>query len=398
MSHLSEGSSVTIDVSAGVVAFNTGIQRVIRALVANWPAPTVSAHKTKSKTASPNGPSLEIDFVVWDSALGRYRNPTSSEAQRLDLDESYTETSIDMTVNWWPNSWLVIPDFVHDLLRREAIRGLKNDDKIRLAYVVHDCVPVSAPETSIPEMTPAFSQYLTDISNADLALTVSDSTAEELAACLKAMAGGARPDLPIVAAPLANEGIKPHAHRPKNEKPTRNKSIRLLCVGSSEPRKNHTGLLFACEVLWQEGLDFQLDLVATRGWSNREEVDLFNRLQVKGRLITWHKDVADLALSGLYQSSDVFVFPSLHEGFGLPVIEALAAGLPVVTSRFGAMGQTGKSGGCLLIDINNDDELIDALRALITDEQLRSTLKTEALAREPRPWVDFTSTLAINLV
>jgi glycosyltransferase involved in cell wall biosynthesis len=373
---------VTVDVTAGVVAFSTGIQRVIRGLVANWPG-----------GALPN-----VQLVVWDLAVGDYRPPTIDEIDLLGLEVNQYQNLGIQDVIWQQGSWLVVPDFVHEFERREAIQRIRETNNLQLAYLVHDGVPVSVPETAISEMTPAFSRYLLDVADSNLAITVSVATADELMSCLQVIAHDHPVRAVVVPAPLANqglpsksEGVTPHSVTPTGDDlvATLNGSVGVLCVGSSEPRKNHSGLLYACELLWQEGLDFHLDLVATRSWSNQEELDVFARLKRRGRPVNWHSEISDDQLRALYLSSDVFAFPSLHEGFGLPVIEALSVGLPVVTGRHGATGQSAVDGGCLLIDPNSDAELVNALRELITNLDLRNDLRAAALRRPSRSWQDF---------
>lgn len=378
---------VTVDVTAGVVAFSTGIQRVIRGLVANWPGGAI-----------PN-----VQLVVWDPTMGDYRLPTIDEINLLGLDVNEYQNLSSKSVAWQLNSWLVVPDFVHEFERREAIQRIRETKSLQLAYLVHDGVPVSVPETAISEMTPAFSQYLLDVADANLAITVSAATADELMSCLQVIAHDHPVRSVVVPSPLANQGLPNNsqdetslsvAHSVNNVASTLNQSVGVLCVGSSEPRKNHSGLFYACELLWQEGLNFRLDLVATRSWSNQEELDVFTRLKKRGRPVRWHSEISDDQLRALYLSSDVFVFPSLHEGFGLPVIEALSVGLPVVTGQYGATGQSAVDGGCLLIDPNSDAELVTALRELITNPNLRNELKAAALRRPSRSWHDFASEVA----
>lgn len=385
------GASVLIDVSAGVVPFSTGIQRVIREMVLNWPGTIASSEADLPGRTRPQ-------LVVWDSTLGRYRYARTQDLCRLGFEPRQDDIFVDQEPSWSQGAWFVIPDFVHEPARRLAIHRAKARNKLKVAYLVHDCVPVSAPETSIPEMTPAFSEYLQDVASAELAFTVSESTADELRACLRVMSQGGHPETEIVSSPLASEGLAPNSSLVSASPQTENSSLNILCVGSSEPRKNHAGLLYACEVLWQEGLSFQLHLVATRSWSNFDETDFFRRLKRKGRPINWYEDMTDDQLQLLYSNSDVFVFPSIHEGFGLPVIEALSAGLPVITGEFGATGISGQGGGCILIDPNNDEELVDALRTLITNKELREVLTKSALQRTPRSWRDFATTIAGRLV
>ena len=81
------------------------------------------------------------------------------------------------------------------------------------------------------------------------------------------------------------------------------------------------------------------------------------------------------------------MFPSVNEGFGLPVAESLACGTPVITSNFGAMKEIADAGGgALLVDPRDDDSVTDGMRALLTDDALLARLAAEAVARPVGSW------------
>jgi glycosyltransferase involved in cell wall biosynthesis len=85
------------------------------------------------------------------------------------------------------------------------------------------------------------------------------------------------------------------------------------------------------------------------------------------------------------------VFPSLNEGFGLPLAESLAAGTPAVTSDFGSMREIAEGGGALMVDPHDDHAIADAMRTLLTDDAVHARLTAEAQARaaHPRTWDDY---------
>jgi len=99
--------------------------------------------------------------------------------------------------------------------------------------------------------------------------------------------------------------------------------------------------------------------------------------------------VSDCELWGAYRSARFTVFPSLHEGYGLPVAESLAAGTPAITSDFGSMLEIAVDGGALTVDPRNLDDLTDAMRTLLTDDEALTALATEATARPARDWDEY---------
>jgi glycosyltransferase involved in cell wall biosynthesis len=122
----------------------------------------------------------------------------------------------------------------------------------------------------------------------------------------------------------------------------------VLCVGSIEGRKNHAALLDACETLWSAGAAFELRLV---GLSNPETgaaaLEKLRRLRASGRPVRHDGPVSDQALEAAYRQCAFTVYPSIAEGFGLPVAESLARGKPCLCRTEGALGEVARGGGCL---------------------------------------------------
>ncbi len=92
------------------------------------------------------------------------------------------------------------------------------------------------------------------------------------------------------------------------------------------------------------------------------------------------------------------MFPSLHEGYGLPVAESLAFNLPVITSSYGSTAEIGAGGGALLIDPRDDRALTDAMRDLLTDDELLARLRAETRGNVSRTWNDYSAELWEYLV
>ena len=158
----------------------------------------------------------------------------------------------------------------------------------------------------------------------------------------------------------------------------------VLAVGSHEPRKNHLALLHAAELLWREGLLFNLVFVGGNSWNSAAFDAQVDTLRQANRPVQTILGLPDDLLWAAYRQAYCTVFPSLHEGFGLPVAESLASGTPVITSNFGSMRDLARHGGALLVDPRNDHDLTDALRQLLLDPALRDRLAAQA-ARTPPP-------------
>ncbi len=157
----------------------------------------------------------------------------------------------------------------------------------------------------------------------------------------------------------------------------------ILYVGTIEPRKNLTRLLRAfAGMRRRQVLTHQLVLAGSLGWGFREVIESIDPLGLNDSVrFLGYVPFADLP--ALYNLSEFFVFPSIYEGFGLPVVEAMASGTPVISSRESSLNEVG-GGAVEFIDPLEVESIEQALVRLATDEELRESLASEGLARVGR--------------
>lgn len=146
----------------------------------------------------------------------------------------------------------------------------------------------------------------------------------------------------------------------------------ILSVGTVQPRKNYARLVQALRLLRDHNLDINLVISGGKGWL---EDSLYAAIAETGltnavRLIGF---AAESDLPALYNAATCFAFPSLYEGFGLPVLEAMACGTPVMTSDISSLPEVAGD-AALLVDPYNVDAITEALYRLITDTVLRNQL------------------------
>ena len=153
-------------------------------------------------------------------------------------------------------------------------------------------------------------------------------------------------------------------------------------MGTLEPRKNLTTLLQAFARLRRAGqVDpaLRLVLAGARGWLDEP---IFRTVRSFGldEAVHFPGFIDDDDLPDLYRGAAAFVFPSLYEGFGLPVLEAMACGAPVVTSNTSSMPEVA-GGAAMLVDPRDVDGLAAAIARVLRDEGLRARLRAAGLAR-----------------
>ncbi|MCW8348142.1 glycosyltransferase family 4 protein [Vibrio sp. ZSDZ65] len=154
----------------------------------------------------------------------------------------------------------------------------------------------------------------------------------------------------------------------------------ILSVATLEPRKNLSKLIDAYKLLPDAIRNqYPLVLVGDQGWKNSELMENASDLVERGQII-FTGYVADNELKHLYTSAATFVYPSLYEGFGLPVIEAMASGAPVITSNVGATAEVAAT-GALLVDPCNEVAISDAILKLIQYPEDKAKLAENGIQR-----------------
>ncbi len=154
----------------------------------------------------------------------------------------------------------------------------------------------------------------------------------------------------------------------------------FLFVGTLQPRKNLTRLLDAHASLSKSlQQDVPLVIVGREGWGADEIVTKLGDESLKGK-VHWLQYIPDVDVRALLQAAQALVFPSLCEGFGLPVVEAYASGLPVITSNVSSLPEVAGD-AALLVDPTNIDMIADAMRKIIEDPDLAQEMSRSGLAR-----------------
>jgi glycosyltransferase involved in cell wall biosynthesis len=146
----------------------------------------------------------------------------------------------------------------------------------------------------------------------------------------------------------------------------------ILSVGTLEPRKNYVRLLEAFAVLRARGIEHRLVIAGRKGWLYQPIFERVRELNLEREVL--FVEPGDPELLALYRAADVFVYPSLYEGFGIPPLEALACGIPVTCSSASSLPEiVGEA--ALLFDPEDVEAMAFSIERLLSDAGLAQTLR-----------------------
>jgi glycosyltransferase involved in cell wall biosynthesis len=241
--------------------------------------------------------------------------------------------------------------------------------RVSKVVTVHDLVWKRFPETMLADNL-KLEQLLMprSLARAGHIIAVSKFTANELAECLP---GLSCPVQVIHEASLFKSGER--AVQEVTEP-------YFLFVGTLEPRKNLPVLLSAfAELVHERAIAVRLVIVGGQGWGNQNIQQRVRELKLED-YVSQLGIVGDEQLKRTYQGSLALLMPSLYEGFGLPALEAMSCGVPVIASNRGALPEVVGEGGILLAP-EDETAMVNAMEALLVDEGYRDQLSERARAR-----------------
>ena len=245
--------------------------------------------------------------------------------------------------------------------------------KVSKVITFHDMTFYTLPQVHTFFKRLLFKTYMKISSKiADKILTVSKSTAKDVQKILKVNSDKI----------CVTYNAKKDIYRPINDK----KKIKEIClkykisndyilfVGTLEPRKNIKTLIKSYSKLIDEiNKDIKLVIVGKKGWMYKEIFKLIKYLEIEEKVIfTGFADLDDLPY--LYNGAEMFVYPSIYEGFGIPVLESISCGVPTITSNVSSMPEVIGNAG-ITIDPTDIIELKNSMKKIIKNDNLKKKLK-----------------------
>jgi glycosyltransferase involved in cell wall biosynthesis len=259
------------------------------------------------------------------------------------------------------------PDFVLPPLRRALA-----------ILTVHDLSFMRVPQCADPALRAYLSRAVPrSVSRADHVLADSQSTRRDLIELL-----AVPPDkITVVPAGVGEEfrrvtdGERLARVRRGYELPPRF----ILGLSTLEPRKNFVGLIRAFARLRAGDYAGDLVIAGGRGWMYEPIFAEVERQELAGR-VHFPGFVADADLPALYTLADLFALPTFYEGFGLPVLEAMACGTPVICADNSSLPEVA-GGAALMVGAGDTEALVEGMRRLLADEELRRQLLQRGLVQ-----------------
>lgn len=261
-------------------------------------------------------------------------------------------------------------------------RTVSNDRRLRTVQMIHDLIPITHPEW-FPNRDSTVRDVLETLPPDAHIVTTTQAVKDEFCQYTRVDAARVRP-IHLAASPTLFYPVRDN--RPiqaLRQRYNLGQAPYLLSLATFEPRKNTDHLIRCFAGLAESGAipaEVKLVLVGTRGWKfDRIMTELARSRALQSRLVITGF-VPDADLAALYSGALGFVYPSLAEGFGLPPLEAMQCGLPVITSDIPAIAEV-VGDAALLVPPTDADALAQAMLTVVNGVSLRQELSAKATLR-----------------
>jgi glycosyltransferase involved in cell wall biosynthesis len=402
--------------SAAILPRNkTSVRRLVLVDVTNSardPANSGVIRVTRKLTATlSRDPDIVILFVIWDdlkncycilhdaagSQLGTYGGPTDWVGV-VSKGSRYRATVEQLLASADPRSArapvLFCPEVILDGTSLQRVKWAR-DRRMRVAFILYDLLPVYEPQYVDPNIVSVFPRYLESLQLSDAVWAISNNTLIDFDRYCSDKGYAPLADRAAVWLP----GQFGDSARVTNTSPPTGIETRILCVATIEPRKNHRVLISAFKLLQQRRPDLPIRLILIGNSYDSADglTEWLRDVQRNDSQIEWKGVVSDKELEWEYSRASFTVYPSLCEGFGLPILESLWLGRPCVCHEDGVMGELAAEGGCLMLDLRSADELACGIERLITDTEVLDALARQTKSRQIGTWRQYGNEISRRL-
>lgn len=330
---------VTLRARPGVVAARLlyRLARRLRALVGSRSQNTLPA----AQQSANRGAVGRFRRFAEDKVLSRIATPITGSAVE------FRKKDVLLLADAWWNMPLVL-----EAVRENRASGMA------VGAVIYDLIPLKHPEyfsESLSEMFATSFEALLEI--VDFVVAISNTVADEVREAVRTKRG----NLPVHSFRLGHDIGSPSS----NERKSNRVPGQFICVGTVEPRKNHHTVLDAFELVWEGGGDCRLTLIGRYGWLADEIASRIQSHPEFNRRLFWERDMRDRALQHEYDKASAVIAASFAEGLGLPVLEGLSRGAPVIASDIPSHREVGGD-RCSYFPASDARELANEIRRHMT--------------------------------
>ncbi|RFB80995.1 FkbM family methyltransferase [Methylovirgula sp. 4M-Z18] len=369
----------------GTVDFpkNTGIQRVARQLARNL-----------------MDLGAKVIAVKWDKKAGQLQPVSDEEYEFLAHWNGPAPEQWHEWIEPEPRDsrgWFIMPELPLHLstMEQEHVLTYVHDHGLKAMAVFYDAIPWKMREIYPEHFSRAHYEYMGVLSGYDLLLSISDFSRRDFIHDLATMSGRSQKARETIkVAVLPGEFAESERVTTIHAKPA-GAPLTILSVGTVEHRKNHLAMIEAF-LAAKSSSNVPMTLVIAGRDCVPELTEKITHIVAREPSIVWEMHADDVRLRELYDECDYTIYPSVEEGFGLPILESLWFGKPCVCADFGAMVEVARSGGCLTVDVRNPHAIADAIHKM-SDDVYRKRLAEEAVTLHFKSWREYSEEVIVRL-
>ena len=314
--------------------------------------------------------------------------------ERFQTHQSVSQMLLALTTCSASKPVFLFPEVILDGTAKDRVRWA-NSNGCTPAFIFYDMLPMYAADFVSREVAAAFPSYLAALGASKAIFAISQFSLSEYERWQRDRGLAPTADREVVWLP-AQFGDRP---RVRGVRTVGCDPIELLCVSTIEPRKNHTVLIDAFKRLLRKvSRPVRLNLVGNSYAGEQGLSEWIRSVCAQEPSIVWHGIVRDDSLEQLYGRARFTIYPSLTEGFGLPIVESFWMGCPCICHSGGVMSELAAAGGCTTVDMTSADALANGMERLIMNDEIHDELSRQACERELNDWHDYGEGIAARLV
>ena len=317
---LISNKTVHFDISSLIHADHaTGIQRVVRAVI------------DCCVRLDFHGYNINVVYS-YGGHEGFYNAKIESGSYAINPIEELSENLVDFNFG----DIIVFLDLhpASAISKREVVKDLRSRG-VKSVFVIYDILPTEFPQYFVPELSAEFAAMLETAANTDLIVAISEDVMCKVRNWINENVEESNPLIEYRYFHLGSDisASRPSKGLPKNAEDVLQNlrvSKSFLMVGTIEPRKGHSEVLDAFEVLWANDTNAVLVIVGKAGWCNEHFIERMRNHFELGRRLFWLEGISDEYLEKVYSNVHCLIAASYGEGFGLPLIEAAQHKIPII--------------------------------------------------------------------